>query len=120
VAQQKAFDDTRSKAEMAAAQGRVKEKEAELAAITELLGRIEVRAERDGIAVFGDPNDWLGRPVQTGERVMQLADPAMPAYWFGYRWATPSTSKPAPPCACSCTPSPLPWMANSCRPATRP
>ena len=75
VAQQKAFDDTRSKAEMAAAQGRVKEKEAELAAISELLGRIEVRAERDGIAVFGDPNDWLGRPVQTGERVMQLADP---------------------------------------------
>lgn len=75
VAQQKAFDDTRSKAEMAAAQGRVKEKEAELAAVTDLLGRIEVRAERDGIAVFGDPNDWLGRPVQTGERVMQLADP---------------------------------------------
>ena len=34
-----------------------------------------MKAERDGIAVYGDPNDWLGRPVQTGERVMQLADP---------------------------------------------
>lgn len=73
--QQRAFDDLKSKAELAAAQGRVREKEAELAAVNELLSRTEVKAERDGIAVFGDPNDWIGRPVQTGERVMQLADP---------------------------------------------
>jgi hypothetical protein len=39
------------------------------------MARGEVRAERDGIAVYGDPNDWIGRPVQTGERVMQLANP---------------------------------------------
>jgi hypothetical protein len=42
------------------------------------LQRIDVVAERDGVAVFGDPNDWLGRPVSTGERIMQLADPAKP------------------------------------------
>jgi hypothetical protein len=73
--QQRAFDDLKSKAELAAAMGRVQEKEAELAAVETLLSRVTVRAERDGIAVFADPNDWLGRPVQTGERVMQLADP---------------------------------------------
>lgn len=41
----------------------------------ELLDRIQVVARRDGVAVFDDPNDWIGRPVQTGERVMLIADP---------------------------------------------
>lgn len=75
VAQQRAFEDIKSKGELAAAIGRVKEKDAELALIEGTLDRVVVRAERDGLAVFGDANDWLGRPVQTGERVMQLADP---------------------------------------------
>lgn len=75
VAQQRAFDDVRSKADVAAALGRVREKEAELAAVNSLAQRVEVRAERDGVAIFADTNDWLGRPVQTGERVMQLAQP---------------------------------------------
>ena len=35
-------------------------------------------AARDGVAVFGDANDWLGKPVVTGERIMLLADPARP------------------------------------------
>ncbi len=75
VAEQRAFDDLKSKAELAAAVGRVREKEAELAAVEALLARVAIRAERDGVAIFTDPNDWLGRPVQTGERVMLLADP---------------------------------------------
>lgn len=75
TAEQRAFDDVKSKGELAAASGRVREKEAELAAADALLARVTVKAERDGLAVFVDPNDWLGRPVQTGERVMQLANP---------------------------------------------
>lgn len=75
VAQQKAFDDVRSKADLASVMGRVREKEAELAAAEALRSRVEIRAERDGIAVFSDENDWIGRPVQTGERVIQLANP---------------------------------------------
>ncbi|HVZ43517.1 MAG TPA: HlyD family efflux transporter periplasmic adaptor subunit [Ramlibacter sp.] len=75
VAQQKAFDETRSKGELAAAEGRVKEKEAELELAQGTLERVTVRAPADGVIIFGDANDWLGRPVQTGERIMQLADP---------------------------------------------
>jgi multidrug efflux pump subunit AcrA (membrane-fusion protein) len=75
LAAQKAFDNDRSRGELAVLQGKVKEREAELALIAQQLGRLEVRAPRDGIAVFGDPNDWVGRPVVTGERIAQLADP---------------------------------------------
>lgn len=76
VAEQRAFDDLKGKSELANAIGRMREKEAELASIETLRARVEVRAERDGIAVFVDANDWIGRPVQTGERVMQIADPS--------------------------------------------
>ncbi len=73
---QKAFDDPRSKSELNLLAGRANERRAELAAVRAQLGRVEVRAEHDGVAVFADPDDWLGRPVSTGERIMQLADPA--------------------------------------------
>ena len=75
VAQQRAFDELKSKGELASAAGRVREKEAELVAVEAQAARVEVRAERDGIAVYADANDWIGRPVQTGERVMQIANP---------------------------------------------
>lgn len=74
-AQQRAFDEIQGKAELAQTMGRVREKEAELAATEYLASRVEVRADKDGIAVFADPNDWIGRPVQAGERIMQLAQP---------------------------------------------
>ena len=41
-----------------------------------LLERVTVTAERAGIAVFADASDWIGRPVVTGERILQIADPA--------------------------------------------
>lgn len=75
AAQQKAFDSAQSRAELANLQGRVKEKEAELRYLDESLGRIDVRADHDGVLVYADPNDWLGKPVVTGERIAQLAQP---------------------------------------------
>lgn len=75
VAEQRAFDDAKSKGDLASAVGRVREKQAELAAIQAVMSRVEVKAERDGIAVFADENDWIGKPVQTGERVMFIANP---------------------------------------------
>lgn len=75
---QKAFDEPGSKSELALLAGRARERRAELAAVQEQLARINVTAEHDGIAVFADMDDWLGRPVATGERIMQLADPNQP------------------------------------------
>ena len=33
-------------------------------------------APKAGITVFGDPNDWRGRSVAAGERIMLIANPA--------------------------------------------
>lgn len=38
------------------------------------LALVEVKAQADGIILFTSKNDWVGRPVTIGERVMRLAD----------------------------------------------
>lgn len=75
---QKAFDAPQSKGELSLLSGRSHEKRAELNAIQSQLSRIDVVAASDGVAVFGSPDDWLGRPVSTGERIMLLANPDKP------------------------------------------
>ncbi|TKB26268.1 HlyD family efflux transporter periplasmic adaptor subunit [Desulfopila sp. IMCC35006] len=74
----KSFDNLQSKSDLAMLSGRTFEKRAELAAVQAQLNRIDVVAGHDGVAIFGDPDDWLGRPVSTGERIMLLADPKKP------------------------------------------
>jgi hypothetical protein len=76
---QRAYDNAASRNEIALLSGRAEERRADLAAIQAQMARIDVVAPRDGVAVFGDPNDWLGKPVVTGERILLLADPAQPA-----------------------------------------
>lgn len=76
AAAQKAFASEASRGDLAALNGRVAERQAELAWLDEQVGRVEVHAQADGVMVFGDVNDWIGKPVVTGERVALLGDPA--------------------------------------------
>jgi hypothetical protein len=72
---QRAFADAESSSKIDLLKARVEQKRAERDYARELLKRSEVRAERDGIAVFADAERWTGKPVQTGERLMEIADP---------------------------------------------
>lgn len=72
---QKSFSDGDSKAELSSLRARLEEKSAEANYVKDLFERVQVNAPDAGIAIFSDPNDWLGRPVQTGERIVLLADP---------------------------------------------
>ncbi len=72
---QQALADSRSRAQLSALTGRIEEKRAEAELLAEQLTRARVLAPQDGIALFDDPSEWLGRPVTTGERVMRIATP---------------------------------------------
>src|SRR5690606_15682393 len=72
---QRAFADIEAKARLDLLAARVEQKRAERDYALDLLARSEVRAERDGIAVFADAERWTGKPVQTGEQLLKLADP---------------------------------------------
>ncbi|RZI42862.1 HlyD family efflux transporter periplasmic adaptor subunit [Herbaspirillum sp. HC18] len=70
---QQAVSDNKSKAQLAILLGKVEEKRAEADYLRGQLERSRVVAPQDGIALFDDPAEWIGRPVQTGERIMRVA-----------------------------------------------
>ena len=74
---QRAFADSESGARIDLLAARVEQKRAELDYARQLLARSEVRAEQAGIAVFADAQQLTGKPLQTGELLMQIADPAL-------------------------------------------
>lgn len=74
-AEQKAFYDPAAKGELEVLRLQVKEKELEVSYSRDELRRQQVTAPQSGLVIFRDRNDWLGRPIAVGEKVMTLADP---------------------------------------------
>jgi multidrug efflux pump subunit AcrA (membrane-fusion protein) len=73
---QLAVTDDKSKLQMAERLGDLKQKQVDLDYTADQLARVQVKAERAGVAVFADVNDWTGKAVAVGEKVLVLADPA--------------------------------------------
>lgn len=73
----KSFSDEASRLELQVLAARVQEKQAEVAFLAELLAKSKLLAPQGGVAIFSSPEEWRGRPVQVGERVMVIADPSL-------------------------------------------
>lgn len=73
----KSFNDEQSKGELLVLGSKVQEKSAEVAYLSELLEKLRISAPQGGIAIFSDAEDLRGRPVQTGEKIMVVADPSL-------------------------------------------
>lgn len=71
---QGAFGDRKQAGQMALLEAQVQLRTAELDFARSLLERVVVKAGRAGTAVFSDANDWIGRPVVVGQRILQIAD----------------------------------------------
>ncbi len=69
----KAFHDQRSKAERETFKLRVEEKQLERNYALQNLQKTIVTANRAGVVVFNDVNDWIGKPVKVGERILTIA-----------------------------------------------
>lgn len=75
-AAQKAVTDERGKLEMVQRRGELDSKALEADYSQQMLDRVLVKAPHAGVAVFADANDWQGRAVSIGEKVLTLADPS--------------------------------------------
>ena len=73
----KAFGDEGSRAELQVLVARVREKSAEVTYTSELLNRLTINAPQGGLAVFSNADEFTGKPVQPGERIMVIADPSL-------------------------------------------
>jgi hypothetical protein len=74
-ASQQALVDPRARAMLALLRGKAEERRAEVVYAREQLERTRVVAPRDGVVLFDDPTEWIGKPVTVGERVMRIAEP---------------------------------------------
>jgi hypothetical protein len=71
-----AFGDAKGRHELGLAEAELELKRAELDFADALLARSTVRALRDGIAIYPDRKSLIGKPVSTGERLMEIAEPS--------------------------------------------
>jgi len=74
-AAQGAFRDIQSNAKVALLKAQVELSRAESKYALDLLEQVEVKAPKRGLLMYTDKSDWVGRPVQVGEQIMQIADP---------------------------------------------
>lgn len=75
----KSFADDQSRSELLTLKARIDERLADVAYTEELLGRIQLRAPVDGLVIYSSPDEWVGRPLVTGERIATVANPARAA-----------------------------------------
>jgi multidrug resistance efflux pump len=54
--------------------------QADYAYARDLMGKSQITAPRSGMAIYSDRRDWEGRAVNTGDPILQIADPADISY----------------------------------------
>lgn len=76
TAEQAGYVDRRKKSELVELEYQVVLKTIERDFLQQKLTQTEIKSQQSGVAVLNDPEQWKGRPVVVGERIMSIADPA--------------------------------------------
>ena len=71
---QAALSDPRTKQRIPLAVGRKEQLKAETAYIESQIQRIVIYSPIGGVAICDNPDEWLGRPVSLGQRILLVAD----------------------------------------------
>ncbi len=71
-----AFDDPSARSAIALLENRLEQERIRLQIAQHRVNQLEVRAPVSGTLMFNDPHEWRGRPVQIGQRLMMIVDPA--------------------------------------------
>jgi multidrug resistance efflux pump len=74
---QKSFQDQESRAQTLLLKAEVELKKATIDYAEEILQLSRIMATGNGIAVYSNREDWQGKPVTVGEKIMTIADPEM-------------------------------------------
>lgn len=74
-ARAQALSNRQARAQVKILESRLRQEEVRLEAAEYRMSRLRVAAGKAGVALLGEPSEWRGRPVSTGEGVMLLVDP---------------------------------------------
>ena len=73
--QQAAITSREAQANLTILRERIEQRRAEVSQAERMLERVELRADRDGVAIIADADGLRGRPVRVGERILSVAEP---------------------------------------------
>jgi len=65
--------DPKSRSMLTPQEGRALERRLEAQYLEQLLQKAQIQSPREGVVIFDDPLEWVGRPVMAGEKVMIVA-----------------------------------------------
>lgn len=71
-----AFSDPRGMHEIGIARAELSLKLAERDFARDLLAKTQIAAPHDGLAIYSDKRELIGRPVAVGERILEISEPA--------------------------------------------
>lgn len=74
---QASVSSSEARSELAIAQSEESVAAAERDYAQALLDKTLIRAEQDGVALYGNPRNWAGRPTSVGEAIMRIANPSL-------------------------------------------
>ena len=69
-----ALSNQKSKRYLTEIKGRMKQQEAQIKYLNEVILRMSVSSPVHGAVIIDDPQSWEGRPVRLGEKIISLAD----------------------------------------------
>ncbi|NQY86831.1 MAG: HlyD family efflux transporter periplasmic adaptor subunit [Colwellia sp.] len=72
---QNSFVDYSKKSQISAIESEVRLKEAEMEFAKYEFEKTNIYAEKSGTVIINDPNEWVGKSVVVGERILLIADP---------------------------------------------
>ena len=70
---QLALTDSKFKSQLGVLAGKVEERRSDIEYLQEQLTRARVLAPQEGVVLMDDPSEWIGKPVNTGERILRIA-----------------------------------------------
>lgn len=73
---QRSFQDARSKESLVTLRAKAMQKREDVDFLKKQMDKLDIRAPRNGLALFTDADDLIGRPVRIGERLLVIADPS--------------------------------------------
>lgn len=65
--------DAKSRGQLASQEGKAAERKIEADYSQAMLEKATIESPRDGVVIFDDPTEWIGKPVAAGEKVMVVA-----------------------------------------------
>ena len=70
-----AFDDEQVRAQVSALENRLKQEQVRLNLAQYRVSQLDITSPVDGTVMLDDPDQWRGRPVVIGQRILQIVDP---------------------------------------------